>query len=214
MTVRFYSFKIVTYNTLEVVEAFCSSCKHYAYALHDKEDTDPHFHVLATFSSNKSFEAVKKLMGGNQNTFVQPMTDKFNDFLYLTHENAPEKYQYSKDIVITNSREFFIASESKTITNEEFVFDICFSTKSLIELAVKYGRDYIKNFRKYSDFAKSTQKQSRDLENGYDERLDLMTYDHFLLDMYSLYISPFFEKLGIENCTPLEKRIYLNPKDN
>ena len=77
---RFYSFKIVTYNSLEYVEAFSKLTSHFAYILHDKDLKEDgtlqseHYHVLCTFTSNKSFESVRKLMGGPENTFVQAMT--------------------------------------------------------------------------------------------------------------------------------------------
>lgn len=196
---RFYSFKIVTYNSLEYVEAFSKLTSHYAYILHDKDLKEDgtlqseHYHVLCTFTSNKSFESVRKLMGGPENTFVHAMTDKFGDYLYLTHKNAPEKYQYPDDIIITNSQEFFISSTEKTISNDEFINDISpYSMLSKLDLARKYGRDYIKNSRTYHEFAKNAFVEQYFIERGFSDNICLLTYDSFLFDMFIHYLIPFF----------------------
>lgn len=197
---RFYSFKIVTYNSIEYVESFIKCTSHYAYALHDKDlksDGSPqseHFHILATFSSNKSFEAVRKLMGGPENTFVQAMTDKFGDYLYLTHKNAPEKYQYSEDIIISNSKDFFVASIDKSISNEEFINDISpHSMLSKLDLARKYGRDYIKNSKVYHEFAEIAFEEQDFIERGFKDGICMLSYDSFLFDLHVNYLDPYLK---------------------
>lgn len=182
---RYYSFKIVTYNPLSYVQAFISHTKNYAYILHDKDTTDSHFHLLATFTSNKSFNSIKTLMGGDQNTFVQPLKDKYGDFLYLTHKNAPEKFQYSDDLIVSNNLKFFTDTEKAVISNEEFLNDISpYSLLSYRDLAVKYGRDYIKNYKAYHSFAYEALKQQQHIDLGYKEELTFITYPEFLIDLY------------------------------
>lgn len=198
MSNRFYSFRIVTYNTEDVVKSFIKSTSHYAYALHDNDVDDngvlrsPHFHILCTFSSNKSFDSVRRLMGGEQNTFVQPMVDKFGDYLYLTHKNAPDKFQYDDCIIVTNSKEFFTPSVDKTISNDAFLNDILpSSVLSLRSLATKYGRDFIKNSRVYFDFGRRVFNQEFDIARGYPATCDLLSYADFYCDFCS-YLSDFY----------------------
>ena len=185
---RHYSFKIVTYNSLDRVLSFVLTTSKYAFILHDKDNTDPHYHILATFKQNKSFNSVRSLIGGEQNTFVQPMTDRYNDFLYLTHSNSPDKFQYSSEDISCNDLKYFSFSDT-TISNEEFLTDISpTSMLSYKELAIKYGRDYIKNYSAYHSFAIMADKQSRYIDRGYPSKLSLIDYSVFLVELReSLY---------------------------
>lgn len=193
MSSRFYSFKIVTYHTdLSIIQNFCSLCFKYAYILHDKDAADNHYHILATFKGNKSFQSVRSLFPGGANTLVKQMTDKIGDFLYLTHSNCPDKYQYSSEDIVCNDIKYFSSKISCSITNEEFINDISsFSMLSKKQLAIKYGRDYMLNFRRYKDFISVMEDEEVDIKRGYSRYCDLLDYSTFLFDLdrafYFLY---------------------------
>lgn len=188
---RRYSFKIVTYHTNpEIITEFTKCCKKFAYILHDKDchedgkPNDPHYHILCTFKANKSYEAVRKMFPEGQNTFVKAMTDKVGDFLYLTHKNAPEKFQYEDKLITCNDKSFFEEGELKAISNEEFLNDIApYSMLTYREKAIKYGRDYIKNFREYEKFTELMVKEEREIKRGYNDNINLTSYESFRLEV-------------------------------
>lgn len=213
---RFYSFRVVSYATIDELQTLISSSFKYAYILHDKDiytpDDDctpdkigtlksPHYHLLLTFKQNKSFKAVRDMVVSSQNTFVQPMTDKFSDFEYLTHLNAPDKYQYSSADIVCNDLSFFSGATTKCITNDEFLNDICNPCRSYHELAVKYGRDYIKNFKQYSQFAELVTKEDEDIERGYNpdkvKCISLEEWDYIYSQwLYNWYLDHLGEELA------------------
>lgn len=157
---RYYSFKVVTYHTdIEIIKSFCKNCFKYAYILHDKDDTDSHYHILCTFKQNKSFESVRAFMPEGQNTFVQPMKDKRGDYDYLTHLNCPEKYQYDSSAIVCNDLSYFAGKLSQSLDNEEFYNDLTDPTKSLKMLAIRYGRDFMRNFARYREFLDFSERE-------------------------------------------------------
>lgn len=157
---RYYSFKVVTYHTdIDVIKSFCKNCFKYAYILHDKDDTDPHYHILCTFKQNKSFESVRALMPEGQNTLVKPMKDKRGDYDYLTHLNCPEKYQYDSSAIVCNDISYFVGKVSQSLDNEEFYNDLTDPTKSLKMLAIRYGRDFMRNFARYREFIELSERE-------------------------------------------------------
>lgn len=81
-----------------------SKCDNFAYILHDK-DTDvngeikkAHWHVLLTFSEDRSFEEIGKLFKCGTNNVEKMKTIKAA-VRYLRHLDNPEKYQYPAEDV-------------------------------------------------------------------------------------------------------------------
>lgn len=78
-----------------------STIKHWAYIIHDKDKeengtpVEPHIHVYLNFGkSSAKFEDVAKWFN-DQPQYVSAVKGKKSDMLkYLTHKNAPSKYQY------------------------------------------------------------------------------------------------------------------------
>lgn len=161
MEKRYYRFFVRTYATpLEFQNLLDTSFK-YAYIYHDKDNVEPHYHILLSFKQNKSFDAVKKLVDSDQNTFVEPLHDPWSAYCYLTHcDNSgvalPDKYIYSSGDIVSNDTAYWFKTQgglnSISPSNEEFVYDLLDSDLSMREMAVKYGRDYIKNYRAYEYF--------------------------------------------------------------
>ena len=142
---RFYSFKLVTYNTNESdIQPLLDKAFKWAWILHDKDKTDPHIHILCTFKQNKSFEQVRKMVEGEQNTFARKMEDKYQDFIYLPHsEDFPDKALYNETDIHCNDIGFFQRGAKKSVDNEEFVTDLLDPNMTYRQKAIKYGRDYI-----------------------------------------------------------------------
>lgn len=205
-SVRFYSFRVVSYASLDELDLLFKSAFKLAYILHDKDiysSSDdcppekigtlksPHYHILCTFKQNKTFKAIRDMVVSEHNTFVQPMQDKYSDFEYLNHSNAPDKYQYPFTDIICNDLSFFSGATTKNISNDEFLNDICNPAKTHRELAVKYGRDYIKNYKAYHEFAQLVRDEDLSCELGYpatssncftQPAISLMPYSQFEFD--------------------------------
>lgn len=159
---RPYSFKIVSYANYEELQPLLEKSYHWVMIIHDQDDADLHFHILCTFKANKSFEAVRKMVVSDQNTFVQELEDWTGDFEYLTHSNAPEKHQYLPDELISDDIEFWLRKAKEFQKGEDdFVHDLLDGNLTYREMAIKYGRDYIRNFRSYDYFKDCVHSQER-----------------------------------------------------
>ncbi|WP_171905686.1 Rep family protein [Eisenbergiella tayi] len=100
-----------THLSLETIQAVTGdkACiRHYAYILHDKDknkdgtDATPHYHVFLRFEDTQDTKYVAKWFGIAEN-FVGKINGKWTDaLLYLTHENAPSKFQYPETDVVSN----------------------------------------------------------------------------------------------------------------
>ena len=81
------------------------SIKQWAYILHDKDDTEPHYHIYLNFGKTSvEFADVASWFGLDEN-FVNKVEGRKTDMLmYLTHSNAGQehKHQYSPKEVIAN----------------------------------------------------------------------------------------------------------------
>lgn len=73
----------------------------YAYILHDKDNTDPHYHYYIEFESPRSLNAVAKELDIPCNMLEQIYSKK-GILAYLTHENQPDKYHYNSDTIVSN----------------------------------------------------------------------------------------------------------------
>lgn len=168
---RFYIFKVVTYNTEEsAFQPLLDKAFKWAWILHDKDKTDPHIHILCTFKQNKSFEQVRNMVEGEQNTFARKMEDKYQDFIYLPHsEDFPDKALYNETDIHSNDISYFQRGCKKSVDNEEFITDLLDKNMSYRQKAVKYGRDYIRNFRTYEKFIRFLRFEetiNQRIENG------------------------------------------------
>lgn len=80
-----------------------SAVKDYAVILHDKDmDVEPHYHIAMRFTGVRKSEQVAKWFGQDDSR-IEKCKGRWSDLIkYLTHANAPEKYQYSVDEVFCN----------------------------------------------------------------------------------------------------------------
>lgn len=79
-----------------------SSIKDYACILHDKDGTRPHYHIAVRLKDSYDTKYIAEWFGIAEN-FVSKVKGRWSDMLkYLTHENAPEKFQYDENEVLSN----------------------------------------------------------------------------------------------------------------
>lgn len=77
----------------------------YAYIYHDKDESEPHFHLYIHFVSRRRLnwlEHEKLTHTFKQNVMCERVIDVNQLFLYFLHRNSPEKYQYHVKDIISN----------------------------------------------------------------------------------------------------------------
>jgi hypothetical protein len=165
---RYYSWDLIMYEEDAVKKLCTEQCRNWAYAMHDKdlkEDGTPkevHYHVIATFDQQKSFSTIVRLAKSytSQNVRAKPIGDLGGAMAYLTHETekaiSEGKYQYDREIVKYSSKDFYskYVKGEEISENELFVEDLLCPKEqfSVIKMAKRYGRDFIKNVKSYIDF--------------------------------------------------------------
>lgn len=136
----------------------------YCYALHDKDtrvDDDGvieqkkahmHFFFLGTVSQ-KQKNYISASLGVNiQGQPVRRASDMYD---YLTHENAPDKYHYPKEIIVHSSK--WSQEEFETIASRDP--DVADHTSEIIRIVAQ------ENITEYSDLMDYLN------ENGYEQLL-------------------------------------------
>lgn len=99
------STEYITLETIqEVVKRECIT--HYAYVLHDKDLDDnkpkqPHYHIMLKFRSPQQMDAIAKWFGVKEN-YLQKIKKWGSCITYLSHENAEDKHQYSREEITAN----------------------------------------------------------------------------------------------------------------
>lgn len=89
-------------NSVKKVLEERDSIKDWAYILHDKDDTRFHYHIAVRLKDSYDTKYIAEWFGIAEN-FVGKVKGRWSDMLkYLIHENAPNKYQYSVDDVVSN----------------------------------------------------------------------------------------------------------------
>ena len=129
--------------------------KYWAYIIHDKDVKDdgttkePHIHLYMNFGqSGASFETVASWFN-DEPQYVSKVKGRMSDMLlYLTHTNAPNKYQYDSSDVKSNFDVGKAIEDSKSKTHyineiDKVIFDF---TKEITTYAQTLERmDNIKN---------------------------------------------------------------------
>ena len=93
--------------------------KNYAFILHDKdENRKDHYHIFIRTIDTRNSEYVAKWFNVKENQ-IEKVKGRFTDALrYLTHANAPTKFQYSPDLVKSNY-DWQTEAEKKTRSESE-----------------------------------------------------------------------------------------------
>lgn len=147
------NFSIVAYGDREQIYHFCTSkkvIKNYAFIFHNLDDNEPHFHILIHMNNSFDQEEVigwlKDITG--QNAFAQVISNKSRAYEYLIHENDENKHSYSVDQIITNDKYYWYTPDEKSVEILNDLLQGC----DLYAMALRYGRDFIINYKKYQDF--------------------------------------------------------------
>lgn len=163
-------FAVMTYldeeRIIKIIQSM--SIKHYAYAYHDKDNNEPHYHVLLRLNNPTSAKSIKSKFtkagkGADNGIDVNSMVQYARDFgdlgEYLTHENQPDKYHYGEDIIVSDDIGYFrgqmrsstSAPEHEENTAYQILADIEKGT-AWREMAKRYGREIIINHKRYTEF--------------------------------------------------------------
>lgn len=169
---RLRSFSLELYASPEHWGSLLENSEHYAYVYHDRdvrEDGSPktaHYHLLVCFKNAKTKSAVLKLtnielLEKDTTVNFQKLLNRKNAFRYLMHD-TPEaiiegKARYNADEVKCDDLNYWIDVKGEG-ENEEFLTDLL-EVKSERAMALKYGRDYIRNRLKYRDFAQVLERE-------------------------------------------------------
>lgn len=147
-----------------------NAVKDYAYILHDKDENaegekkKPHWHICIRFKDSVPTESICKWFGITEN-YINKIRGRFGDALaYLTHSNAPEKYQYLDESVKSN---FDFKKEAELVHSRAADKARCMELVDLITAGII--REY-----NYTDFITPQEydKFRRSIDNAFKYRLD------------------------------------------
>ena len=170
--VRARQFFIRTYLNPDEFEPIIKAARNWAYILHDKDGGEPHYHIIAVFKNARSEGGIKATIPNTQQTRIEIVKNGIEAcYRYLTHEDNPEKYHYSKDEIQSNGKGYFEENKAEHETAEQMIDDIL-QGLSLRELARRYGRDFMKNWRKYIEFARAVMGQEDGERIGYEQMIE------------------------------------------
>lgn len=173
---RYRPYEVIFYGSfddlLELLKRYKERIAHFAFIYHDKdiyeEDNEelghkkgelkkPHFHLLLDFYNGHTFTSVKRMFTTQDDKpRVERISDRQAKFEYLTHNNYPEKYQYSEDEIYSNNIEYYknICKRGDRRDNDnlamQIVEDLLKGTSPYIMLS-RYGRDYVIHKAQYND---------------------------------------------------------------
>lgn len=122
----------------------------YAYCTHDKDDKEPHTHIVVWLHTPYAASTIKNWFRGADdkgelaNTLAEPCKDIVSMFRYLTHKDNPEKYQYPDDAVVCSDPSAF-EDDVQTDDTWTAVEDLL-NGVPLREVARRYGRDFIYHY--------------------------------------------------------------------
>lgn len=161
---RFYSFKCVSYDNIDnIIKNLDTRSAKYYIIEHDKDINEngelkkSHNHIVFTVPVRMGIKQVRNLLrnGTDQNTLVEYCEDLTYWIRYLTHKDDKGKYQYLDEEVITNSSDGYKRLiGGKTTSDEEANEAFCNDLLKLNvrQMAIKYGRDYMRNYKSYENF--------------------------------------------------------------
>ena len=112
-------------NLADLVTKAIGVNDNFAYILHDKDTKDtgeivePHYHLLLVFKNPRSFEAIQRSFVG---AHIEETLNIVSAVNYLIHNGKPNKYNYKKSDIVTNSKSW-LDSKFQVVKREEFIED-------------------------------------------------------------------------------------------
>lgn len=150
---RKYRWSIMTYASPSEFQPLLNKAEHYLYIYHNRDKNENHYHILLTFKQQISLNNIRSIINSTQNTFGEPLKDNNAMAIYLTHEEESDKEIYSIEEFVSDNLDFWFTTKkklSKEEENEQFIYDLLNLSK--IDMVIKYGKDFIKNYEKYEYF--------------------------------------------------------------
>lgn len=165
---------IMTYNEPTAFEPILKAhCKHWAYICHDKDDNAKHYHIIIVLDVKRSPSTVMGFFSGlPQNTMINNIRYGVASYEYLTHNSDGARkdgkhiydcclihqddddywnIQWRTDTEVKKAQEAKKAEEYEQ-SNEAFLFNLLAPKIDVKKMALKYGRDFIKNYQSYMNF--------------------------------------------------------------
>jgi hypothetical protein len=159
-----YRYSIVSYcPPQEVDNLIFQACTFYAWIYHDHDlyadgtPKEPHYHYYLEFGTGgkgRQITSVALFFEIGKYTFLaENVRNKKKCLRYFAHLDNPEKARYSiGEIIASDHDELDKILRTKLEDNADFLQDLL--NMKPFELAMKYGRDYIKNYKRYEEFKK------------------------------------------------------------
>lgn len=184
--VRSRKFSLVSYLPRDIIEGVLAHrpVRTAVYILHDrdlwtaedeKKDSehvagtlkDPHFHILLCTRNASTLGQVRrwfKYVDSDQNTLGQVLDDDEGALRYLTHKDDPDKAQYADEEVIEygEGKDPFLRASSSSGRDCEMVehlIDDINNGEPLRLMARYYGKDFVKNYARYREYAELVRRQ-------------------------------------------------------
>ena len=147
----------------DVVLAHQSSIRAWSYIYHDKDEAQPHYHVIfRTYSTwyntaiEKWFKGLKDRSGEHINTFCEKANDLVALEHYLTHDDFESrqkgKYQYPKSAIRDYGLWDIVPRKDSFDDSYDVINDII-SGMTVRDLVRRYGRDYVYHRFAYEEIA-------------------------------------------------------------
>lgn len=172
---------ICTYRSLDECNALLiNSAKTYAFITHDKDDKKSHNHFIVVFDNARQCKSICKAFSDSTlQTLISVAHDVKLCFDYMLHRDKKSvelnKFRYDVSEVITEDIAYFdrfygkVDKVKKERDNEEFLNDLCADEINLRAMAIKYGRDFMKNYRNYMTFRAELLYQEDELQVDFDK---------------------------------------------
>ena len=167
---RAYTWSLVSYAPYSNLLDLFDAAKHWAYCYHDKEESEPHYHIIATFNQQVSLNTIRETISSEQNTLGECRRKCGNKWIslnvkalygYLIHLNLPDKYQYDVKNRIVDDMQYWLrydelAEVKKSEDNEILLQDILRQDMSHSDwelyMIKTYGKEFIRHRRHYNEF--------------------------------------------------------------
>ena len=161
-----------------------NSIRAFAYIHHDKDETEPHYHIVIRTHSAWSaamienwFKGLTDKEGVAINTYCQPVGNMNALEEYLTHSDIESqekgKHRYKRtDIKDHGLWDIVPKTESKD-SSYDIINDILCGM-SIRQLVIRYGRDYVYHRTQYQDIVNEIRQ-----DEGYKEsKLNALQYTY------------------------------------
>lgn len=152
----------------------------------EKDDfKDPHWHILLKCFGAHTESAVRKyfyrfriketkIVDDVEQVMLVNTTNQLVDSVgeardYLTHENDPDKYHYSKNDVIIYGRGWeAFQGAYRSIDSASEIVDRVMNNTSLRRLVKDYGKDFVYHYKQYAEMARAIHNQEMRAQNYVD----------------------------------------------